>query len=117
MVCLLMLATLLVYAAPSHASLAPHDRSITPHEQVAAVAADETTADHDDNHAPCADTGLLDNDVCCSAAQCATMHGGRIADAVDVIVPRLAMSNHLPTLDIPEGIGNSPALRPPLLNL
>jgi hypothetical protein len=115
MVSLLMLATLLVYAVPSHAVLVPHDFSVAPREHAAAVTADETTAARDQDQAPCADEGLLDGSVCCSVAQCATMHGGLITDAVAVIVPRLAMSNYLPTPIIPEGIGSSPAQRPPRL--
>ncbi|MGF7212755.1 hypothetical protein GGE65_007390 [Skermanella aerolata] len=115
MVSLLMLATLLVYAIPSHAILVPHDRSVSPHEHAAAVTADEKTAARDHDQAPCADESLLDGSVCCSVAQCATMHGGLITDAVAEIVPRLSMSNYLPTPIIPEGIGSSPAQRPPRL--
>jgi hypothetical protein len=116
-VSLLTLAMLLVYAVPRHASLVSHDRSIVPHEHVVAVAADETTAGRDHEQAPCADAGLLDDGVCCSVAQCATMHGGLIADAVEAFVPRLAISTHLAALAMPEGIGNSPALHPPRLIL
>ena len=116
-VSLLTLAMLLVYAVPRHASLVSHDRSIVPHEHVVAAAADETTAGRDHEQAPCADAGLLDDGVCCSVAQCATMHGGLIADAVEAFVPRLDMRTHLPALAMPEGIGNSPALRPPRLIL
>lgn len=115
MVSLLMLATLLVYAVPSHAILVPDDWSMAPHEHAAAVTVDETTTARDNDQAPCADEGLLDGGVCCSVAQCATMHGGLIANAVAVIVPRLAMSNHLPAVAIPEGICSSPAQRPPRL--
>jgi hypothetical protein len=114
-VSLLMLAMLLVYAVPGHASLVPHDRSIASHEHVVAVATDGTTAGRDHEQAPCADWGLLDDGVCCSVAQCAAMHGGLITDAVEAFVPRLAMSTHLPALAIPEGIGSSPARRPPRL--
>jgi hypothetical protein len=114
-VSLLTLATLLVYAIPSHASLVPHERSIAPHEHVVAVATDGITAGRDHEQAPCADAGLFDDGVCCSVAQCATMHSGLIADAVEAFVPRLVISTHLPALTIPEGIGSSPALRPPCL--
>ncbi|QQP89515.1 hypothetical protein JL101_027540 [Skermanella rosea] len=110
-----MLATLLVYAAPSHAILVPYDRSAAPHEHAAAVTIDETTATRDRDQAPCADEGLPEGGVCCSVAQCATMHGGLITDAVAVSVPRLVMANHLPAPMIPEGIGSSPAQRPPRL--
>jgi hypothetical protein len=51
MVSLLMLATLLVYAIPSHAILVPHDRSVSPHEHAAAVTADEKTAARDSSMA------------------------------------------------------------------
>lgn len=78
MVSLLMLATLLVYAIPSHVILVPNDWSVTPHGYAAAVTADETTTARDHDQAPCADEGLLDGSVCCSVAQCATMHGGLI---------------------------------------
>jgi hypothetical protein len=114
-VSLLTLATLIAYAVPSHATLAPHDHSITPHERVMAVAADEITAGRDHKLVPCADAGLIDDGACCSVAQCATMHGGLIANAVEAFVPRLAISTHLPALTIPEGIGSSPARRPPRL--
>jgi hypothetical protein len=114
MVSLLMLATLLAYAVPSHVILVPDDWSMVPHGH-APVTADETTVVRDHDQALCADEGLLDGSACCSVAQCATMHGGLITDAVAVIVPRLAMSNYLPTPIIPEGIGSSPAQRPPRL--
>ena len=115
MVSLLTLAMLLLYAVPSHTGPVPQDRSIAPHEHTVTVIADETTAVHHHDQAPCADTSLLEDGVCCSMAQCATMHGGLIANAVEVIVPRLPMSNHLPAVAIPEGICSSPAQRPPRL--
>ena len=115
MVSLLMLATLLVYAIPSHAILVPHDRFMAPHEHAAAVTADETTATRDHDRAPCGDEGVFEGGVCCSVAQCATMHGGLITDAVAVSVPRLTMSDDLPAPIMPEGIGSSPAQRPPRL--
>jgi hypothetical protein len=112
-VSLLTLATLIAYAVPSHATLAPHDHLTTPHERVLAVAADETAAGHDHKLVPCADAGLIDDGACCSVAQCATMHAGLPAGAVEVFVPRLKTSTHLPAPAMPEGIGSSPALRPP----
>lgn len=114
-VSLLTLAMLLLYAVPGHTGLVPHDRSIASHEHAMTVTADETTTVHDHDQAPCSDVGLLEDGVCCSVAQCATMHGGLIANAVEVIVPRLAMSNQLPAVVIPEGICSSPAQRPPRL--
>lgn len=116
MVGLLMLATLLVYAVPSHAGLVAHHPSDPVHEHVmggmhaAAVAA---MADHEHGQAPCDDGGLLDGEVCCSVAQCATMHGGLPASAAVAFVPRLDNSAPLPALATPEGIGSDPALRPP----
>ena len=115
---LLMLATLLVYAVPSHASLLPHHPSKAPHEHVLvgghgdAVAA---VADHEHEQGPCKDLGLLDDGACCSVAQCATMHGGLPAVVVETFVPRLNASLHLPALATPDGIGIDPALRPPAL--
>ena len=114
-VSLLTLAMLLLYAVPGHAGPVSHDRSLAPHEHAVTVAADKTTTVHDHDQVPCADAALLDDGVCCSVAQCATMHGGLIANAVEVIVPRLATSNYLPAVAIPEGIGSPPAQRPPRL--
>lgn len=116
-VSLLMLATLLVYAVPSHASLLPHHQAPAPHEHVLvdthgdAVAA---VADHEHDEAPCGDLGLLDDGACCSVAQCATMHGGLPAVVFETFVPRLNASLRLPALATPDGIGIDPALRPPL---
>lgn len=115
MASLLMLATLLVYAAPSHASLMSHARSMAPHEHAVTATVSETTAVLDHDQAPCTDADRLDDGVCCSVAQCATMHGGLITDAVAVSVPRLTMSDDLPAPIMPEGIGSSPAQRPPRL--
>lgn len=116
-VSLLMLATLLVYAAPSHANLGPHHASQTPHEH--ALADDHgdavaTVPDHEHEEAPCGDLGLLDEGACCSVAQCLTMHGGLPAAMVEAFTPRLNMSQHLPALATPDGIGIDPAIRPPL---
>ncbi len=116
-VSLLMLATLLVYAVPSHASLLPHHPSQAPHEHVLvdthgdAIAA---IADHEHEEDPCGDLRVLDDGACCSVAQCATMHGGLPAAASGAFVPRLNTSAHLPALATPDGIGIDPALRPPL---
>ncbi|KAA0675860.1 hypothetical protein DS843_29725 [Roseomonas genomospecies 6] len=116
-VSLLMLATLLVYAAPSHANLGPHHASQTPHEH--ALADDHgdavaTVPDHEHEEAPCEDLGLLDEGACCSVAQCLTMHGGLPAAMVEAFTPRLNTSQHLPALATPDGIGIDPAIRPPL---
>lgn len=116
-VSLLTLATLLVYAAPSHASLLPHHQAPAPHEHILvdnhgnAVTA---VADHEHEQAPCGDLGLTDDGACCSVAQCATMHGGLPAVVIEAFVPRLNASLHLPALATPDGIGIDPALRPPL---
>ena len=116
-VSLLMLATLLVYAAPSHANLGLHHASQTPHEHVLVDAhgdAIATVPDHEHEEAPCGDLGLLDEGACCSVAQCVTMHGGLPAAMVEAFTPRLNTSQHLPALATPDGIGIDPALRPPL---
>lgn len=117
-VSLLMLATLLVYAAPSHANLGPHHASQTPHEHVLLVDdhgdAIATVPDHEHEEAPCGDLGLLDEGACCSVAQCVTMHGGLPAAMVEAFTPRLNTTQHLPALATPDGIGIAPAFRPPL---
>lgn len=113
-VSLLMLATLLVYAALSHASLAPHDQAIAPREHAVVATPDEAVADRDHEEAPCADAGHLHDGACCSVAQCATMHGGLPAEVIEVFVPRLDTSTHLPAPAMPEGISSDPALRPPV---
>lgn len=113
LVCLLMLATLLVYAAPSHASLMSHARSMAPHEHAVTATANETTAVLDHDQAPCTDADRLDDGVCCSVAQCATMHAGLAAGAVETLIPDLDLSSDLPTAVMSKGVGISPALRPP----
>lgn len=113
LVSLLVLATLLVYVTPTHASLVPHSQLITPHEHaIVSTTGEIASAGHPDQ-LPCADAGFPDDGVCCDMAQCTTMHGGLIASAVEVVITNLAISTHLPALAIPEGIGSSPALRPP----
>jgi hypothetical protein len=116
-VSLLMLATLLLYAVPSHASLLPHHQASTPHEH-ASVEADggaiAKAADHEHEEVPCGDLGLLDDGACCSVAQCVTMHGGLPAVVLEAFVPGLGASIRLPALATPDGIGINPALRPPL---
>ena len=107
---LLMLATLLVYAVPSHASLLPHQHSpVAPQDD--AVSA---VADHEHSQDPCGELGVLGDDACCSVAQCATMHGGLPVDAVAAFIPSVDRADHLPALATPDGIGSDPALRPPL---
>lgn len=116
-VSLLMLATLLVYSAPSHANLGPHHASQPPHEHVLVDAhGDAITAvpDHEHKEAPCGDLGLLDEGACCSVAQCITMHGGLPALLVEAFIPRLKTPQRLPALATPDGIGIDPAFRPPL---
>jgi len=109
-VSLLMLAPLLVYAAPNHAGLAPH-------ENVLVATPDEAAARPDHDEALCDNAGPLHNGACCGVAQCATMHGGLPADVVEVFVPRLDTSTHLPVPAMPEGISSDPALRPPCLTI
>lgn len=116
-VSLLMLATLLVYAAPSHANLGPHHASQTPHEHALVDEHGDVIAavpDHEHEEAPCGDLGLLDEGACCSVAQCITMHGGLPAAMVEAFTPRMNTSQHLPALATPDGIGIDPAFRPPL---
>ncbi|SMF63814.1 hypothetical protein SAMN02982917_3253 [Azospirillum oryzae] len=116
-VSLLMLATLLVYAVPSHASLLPHQHSPAPHEHGLVDTHDDGVAgvaDHEHKQDPCKDLGVLGDDACCSVAQCATMHGGLPADAIAAFIPALDRADHLLALATPEGIGSDPALRPPL---
>ena len=107
-VSLLMLATLLVYAVPSHASLA-HHQPPAPHEH--AVAGPDV-ADHE--HDPCKGRGLLDDGTCCSVAQCATMHGGLPAVSFEPFVPHADKTRHRAAFATPQGIDVDPALRPPL---
>ncbi|NYZ14835.1 hypothetical protein HL658_20000 [Azospirillum sp. RWY-5-1] len=114
---LLMLATLLVYAVPGHASLLPHHQAPAPHEHVLADDMGDSVvsvSDHEHEQAPCGDLGLLDEGACCSVAQCVTMHGGLPAVVVEAFIPRPDTSVHLPVLATPDGIGIDPALRPPL---
>ena len=113
MASLLMLATLLVYAAPSHASLMSHARSMAPHEHAVTAPANETTAVLDHDQAPCTDADRLDDGVCCSVAQCATMYAGLTAGAVETLIPDLDLSSDLPAPAMSEGVGSPPALRPP----
>lgn len=116
-VSLLMLATLLVYAVPGHASLLPHQLSPAPHvHAVVAMQGDAVAALANREHGQdlCKTLGVLGDDACCSAAQCATMHGGLPVGAVTAFVPALGRADHLPVLATPEGIGSDPALRPPL---
>jgi hypothetical protein len=105
-VSLLMLALPFVYAASGRASSAPHGN-------VMAATSDEAVAFVDYGEALCDDAGLLHHGACCSATQCVTMHGGLPADVVEVFVPRLDTSTHLPAPALPEGISSDPALRPP----
>ncbi|HYD68558.1 hypothetical protein [Azospirillum sp.] len=118
---LLMLATLLVYAVPGHASPMPHHATANVHEHAAhdhdhgaADAHDATAAVHDHERAPCTDGGLLDDGSCCSVAQCTSMHGGLPAGTPAAFVPRLDRVNLLAALATPDGIVGDPALRPPL---
>lgn len=117
---LLMLATLLVYAVPGHASLMPHQHSSTPHEHGLAGTHDDgraAVADHEHEQEPCKDLGQSDGGACCSVAQCATMHGGLPAGTVVTFVPALDRTSHPLALATPDGIGTDPALRPPSLTI
>lgn len=117
-VSLLMLATLLVYAAPGRATLLSYHSSQAPHEHILVDTGDGTiaaVADHEHEQGPCKDLGLRDDGVCCNVAQCATMHGAVLAAAAEPFIPNVDMSNHLPVVATPNGIGIDPALRPPCL--
>jgi hypothetical protein len=107
-VSLLMLAPLLVYAVPGHAIPAPR-------EHAAVATPDQAAAYLDHKETLCDDAGLLHDGVCGSVAQCAAMHGGLLPDVIEVFVPRLGSSTHLPVPAMPEGISSGPALRPPSL--
>jgi hypothetical protein len=109
-VSLLMLAPLLVWAVPSQAGSAPHEHAV-------AVTPDEAAGYLDHGEALCDDAGSRHDGICCGIGQCATMHGGLPADVIDVFVPRLDTSTHLPAPAMPKGISSGPALRPPCLML
>ena len=106
-VSLLTLAPLLVYAVPSLAIPV-----LDEHAMVAAIL-DQAVAYPDHEETLCDDAGLLHQGACCNVAQCATMHGGLPPDFIDVFVPRLESSTHLPAPAMPKGISGDPALRPP----
>lgn len=112
---LLMLATLLTYAVPGHASLALHHAAPAAHgHDHGPDGAAAGTADHHHEQAPCGDaSGLLDDGSCCSVAQCTSMHGGLPAAAPAAFVPRLGRGNQPAALATPDGIAGDPALRPP----
>ena len=110
---LLMLATLLVYTAPSHTSLVSHVRSMAPHEHAVTATANEPIAVLEHDQAPCTDADRLDDGVCCSVAQCATMHAGLPAGAVETLIPGFVPSSDLPAPAMSDGVGSPPALRPP----
>ncbi|CAO3414129.1 hypothetical protein [Azospirillum doebereinerae] len=115
---LLMLATMFVYAASSHAVLMPQPSTLQittelndPTVAVATVSDHEQSGEQalcDDDHTP------LDDGLCCMVAHCATMHSGLLASAVEIFIPRLGRERQQPGLVSPEGIGTVPALRPPL---
>lgn len=106
---LLMLAALLVYAAPLYAHEAPHGVPDVPHWATLATAA-SIDADHD--QAPCGDGGLLATGACCSIAQCVTMHDGLPTGTVFAL-PSAERAKLPAALPMPEGIGTDPARRPP----
>jgi hypothetical protein len=111
-VSLLMLAPLLVYAVPSHAVPAPHEHATVATLEQAVVEQAVACPDHEETL--CDDAGLLHDVVCC-VAQCAAMHSGLPPDVIEVFVPCLDTSAHLPAPAMPEGISSDPALRPPSL--
>lgn len=106
---LLMLAALLVYAAPLHAHDAPHGVPDVPHQATLAVAA-SVDAGHDQT--PCGNDGLLATGACCSIAQCVTMHGGLPTGTVFAL-PSTEQAKLPAALPMPEGIRTDPARRPP----
>src|SRR4051812_25288104 len=79
-----LLAPLFVYAVPA------------PYEHAAVATSDQAAAYLDHKETLCDDAGLLNDGVCCSVAQCAAMHGGLLPDVIEVFVPRLDSSTHLP---------------------
>lgn len=113
-VSLLVLATLLAYAAPIQAnapSFSPAMGTLaqTP-EQTAAVL---ISAIVEDGHTLCGDMDLPGG-ACCSSVQCVTMHGGLLPASIEPLGPHLVVSRPIPSLATPDGIGSDPALRPPL---
>jgi hypothetical protein len=119
-VSLLMLATLLVYAVPSHAGLPPHQHSPAPHEDALVDTQDDgvaAVADHEHKQDLCKHLGVHGDDACCSVTQCATMHCALPVDAVAAFIPAIDRADHLPALATPEGVDSDPALRPPSLIL
>ena len=106
---LLMLATLVVYAAPLHAHVAPRGVPDAPRQAILAIAA-SVEADHD--QATCRDHGLLATGACCGIAQCVTMHGGLPPGTVFAL-PSTEQAELPAALPMPEGIGTDPARRPP----
>jgi hypothetical protein len=112
---LLMLATLLVYAAPSHAGPVSHGHPTAQRTFIAAEIPDDgaAAADHQQQQPSCDGPGLLDNGTCCSLGQCAAMHGGLLAGVTVAFRGPADEANRPTTLPAPEGIGIDPALRPP----
>ncbi|MDR6774780.1 hypothetical protein J2Y49_005544 [Azospirillum sp. BE72] len=113
-VSLLVLATLLAYAAPIQAN-AP---SFSPAMGTLAQTSEQTTAALisvivEDGHALCGDMDLTGG-ACCSSVQCVTMHGGLLPASFEPLAPLLVVSRPIPSLATPDGIGSDPALRPPL---
>ncbi|HYG84801.1 MAG TPA: hypothetical protein VD978_00930 [Azospirillum sp.] len=114
---LLMLATLLAYAVPSHAGLVSH-RHITVSEQsVPAASPDRSVfAAPERGQDPCEDAGLFGGDACCTATQCTAMQIG-LPSTSTAFALRPSASLGPIALATPEGIGTDPALRPPCLIL
>ncbi|WP_146210791.1 hypothetical protein [Azospirillum sp. TSO35-2] len=116
---LLMLATLLVYAAPGHAGLpsyqhsqrlpAPQEHALAGmhHDAVAAVTG------HQHRQALCNDPGRPDDGACCSVTHCAALHGALPVEAAAAFIPAVARADHRFALATPEGIDSDPAPRPP----
>lgn len=117
-VSLLTLATLLVYAAPSHAGPLSHHQTSAAQEQILDDAHGDAVAAipvHERQLGSCEDLGLLDDGVCCSVSRCAAMPSGILAVEIGGRVPRAETSKHQwPILAIPDGIGGAPAFRPPV---
>lgn len=86
---------------------------MAPHEHAVTAPANETTAVLEHDQAPCTDADRLDGGVYCSVAQCATMHAGLTAGAVEMFIPDLELSSDLSAPAMSEGVGSPPALRPP----
>jgi len=103
---LMMLATLLVFATPTHAGTPQASEGAMPPGWTVAAPADH-------GQGPCKNLGLAEEEACCCVIQCAAMHGGLPAVTVAAFVPALNKSHDPAAPAMPAGVGVDPALRPP----